>query len=107
MAKEDSSMALLKTWIEQKQRWRRINGLHAVLMRKVLLIQRAYRSHLAKKKTQVKLVKVSNLQRLLKGIHTRMIVRKQLAAIPVLQRSLPMLIAQYRFRKYRNGIVKV
>ena len=45
LAKVDASMALLVKWIHQKQRYGRIRAKHAIMMAKVVRIQRAYRAY--------------------------------------------------------------
>ena len=103
----DAAMAHLKTWIRRKQTLGRIRGKHAYLMGCVKLIQRSFRAYLARQKNRIIDDKAISLQRLLKGIHVRMIVQRKLKAIPVIQRILPMFVARYRYRKFRHGVLKI
>jgi len=77
-------MQLLKSWVLNQQRIGRIRGKYHYLMKRVLRIQRAVRRFLNRKRARVRLARTCNLQRLLKGIYVRMIVRRKLEAILVI-----------------------
>ena len=51
--------------------------------------------------------KASDLSRLVRGIHARLVIKRRLAAIPVIQRLLPMYVARYKYRRFRKCIIRL